>query len=114
MANYPSHTISIDSVPKKEGGISDDFSEPGTQHSRTFHSRQYYRFPITHPSLTQAEVDALDALYEAGPRDFYTLTYYNVSPQVTYNVKFLHPPEITVNHGNGRFQVEVLLRGYRN
>lgn len=114
MANYPSYPISLGSVPEKENTADDDISEAGTLHSRILHSQQYYRFPITHPNLTQAEVDALDALYEAGPRDVYMLTYYDVSPAVTYSVTFLSPPQITANHGLGRFEVEVLLRGYKN
>lgn len=114
MANYPSYPISIDSVPRKENGADDEIAQTGTQHSRIFHSQQYYRFQIKHPSLTQAQVDALDALYAAGPRDTYTLTYYNVSPAVTYSVKFLSPPDITANHGLGRFEVEVNLRGYKD
>jgi len=114
MANYPSYTISIDSVPVKENDAEDDFAQSGQQHSRIFHDRQYYRFPITHPSLTASEYAALEALYEAGPRDSHTLTYYNTSPVTTYTVKFMQPPDITENHGNSRFRVEVLLRGYKN
>jgi len=111
--NYPSYPILIGSRPDRENGIQDDFSQAGSQHSRTFHSQQYYRFPIRH-KLTQAEFDSLIATYDAGPRDTYTLTFYDVSPAVTYSVKFLEPPQITDNIGNGRFLVEVLLRGTKN
>jgi hypothetical protein len=113
MAAYPSHNILLDSSQELEQGIVDEYSEGGIQHSRTFHSQQYYRFTLLH-SLTIAQFTSLLSTYAAGPRDFYTLTYHSVSPQVTYNVKFTAPPEIVDNFGNSRFKVEVHLRGYRN
>ena len=114
MATYPSYTISLDSTPQKEQGIEDDFSQSGIQHSREYHSQQYYRFDFIHPSMTQSEVDTLDAFYTAGKRDEHTFTYYDTSPITTYTVKFLAPPEIVENYGLGRFAVNVKLRGYKN
>ena len=112
MANYPSYDILLDSRQELESGIDDDFSQPGIQHSRIFHSRQYYRFRLKH-SLTTTQFNSFLVTYAAGPRDEYTLTYYS-SPAVTYTVKFLAPPEITENIGLGRVFVEAILRGYRN
>ena len=113
MANYPSHNILLDSSIEPEQGIVDDFSEGGIQHSRTYHSQQYWRFRLYH-SLTLAQYNSLLATYAATPRDFFTLTYYDQSPQVTYNVKFLAPPEIVDNFGSNRVRVRVDLRGYEN
>jgi hypothetical protein len=114
MANYPSYEILLASRPTPEkNGIEDDYSQAGTQHSRTFRSQQYYRFAVRH-SLTLAEYNSLCATYAAGPRDFYTFTFYNESPVQTYNVKFTGPPEITENLGFNRFIVDVPLRGVKN
>jgi len=113
MANYPTNNILLESSIEPEQGIVDDFSEGGIQHSRTYHSQQYYRFELFH-SLTLAQYNSLVATYAAGPRDFYTLTYLSQSPIVTYNVKFLAPPEIVENFGANRFRVKAVLRGYEN
>ena len=113
MANYPSHSILLDSTRELESGEVDDFSQAGIQHSRTFHSQQYYRFRLVH-SLTLAEFESLLTTYSATPRGWYTLTYHSVSPQVTYQVKFLQPPQPVENLGDGRLRVDVDLRGYRD
>lgn len=113
MAAYPSYDILLTSLPEKENGIFDDFSQAGTQHSRTFHSQQYYRFAVRH-SLTLAQYNSLCSTYEAAPRDSYTLTFYDQSPIQTYTVKFLKPPEIVENLGLNRFLVDVSLRGTKD
>ena len=113
MADYPYTAHLLDSRQELESGIDDDFSQPGIQHSRIFHSRQYYRFKVIH-SLTLAQFNSLLATYAAGPRDEYTFQYHSTSPQTTYTVKFLAPPEIVENIGLSRFFVESNLRGYRN
>jgi len=114
MANYPSYTVSLESVPELESGIEDDFSQSGIQHSRLFHGKQYYRFAVTHPNVTQAQYDSLLATYAAGPRDTYTYTHYSTSPATTFSVKFTQPPMKTINHGGGRFQVVSYLRGFKD
>ena len=115
MANYPSYSISIDSTQDLESGIDDDYSQTGIQHSRIYHSQQYYRFEIIHPNLTLTEFNSLKSTYAAGPRDVYTLTYLDEgSPQTTYSVKFMQPPMITGNHGLNRFEVTVRLRGFKD
>lgn len=114
MATWTVYSILLDSRQELESGIDDDFSQPGIQHSRIFHSRQYYRFRLVY-SMTMAQFDALLATYAANPRtEFTDFQYHAVSPIVTYTVKFLAPPEITENNGLSRFFVEVNLRGYRN
>lgn len=113
MAAYPSYSIGLGSTQEPESGIEDDFSQSGLQHARIFHGRQYYRFRLVH-SLTLAQWNSLFATYAAGPRDDYTFTYISQSPQVTYTVKFLEPPQITENRGLDRFEVQTLLRGYEN
>lgn len=113
MATYPSYGISLESQRVPESGIEDDFSQPGTQHSRTLHSQQYYRFRVIH-NLTVTELATLEAFYDAGPRTAHTFTYREYSPQQTYTVKFLAPPEVVRNQGGNRVQVEVNLRGYKN
>lgn len=113
MAAYPSHAILLGSSRELEQGHVDDFSQGGIQHSRAFHSQQYYRFRLIH-QLTLAQFESLLSTYAAGPRDVYTLTYHAVSPAVTYSVKFLQPPQPKENLGLGRLVVEVDLRGHRD
>ena len=113
MAVYPSYPILLASTQDEEAaGIQDDFSQPGGQHSRIFHSQSYYRFSLIH-NLTLAEWNTLFATYTAGPRDEYTLTYHIESPAVTYAVKFTDVPEIIRNLGGDRFDVRVPLRGVK-
>jgi len=114
MANYPAYAVSLESVPELESGVGDDVSQSGIQHSRIFHGKQYYRFAITHPNVSQADYDTLLALYAAGPRDTYTYSHYTTSPLTTFSVKFTQPPMQTVNHGGGRFQVQSFLRGFKD
>lgn len=113
MSAYPSYNILLASRPVPESGHADDFDEGGGQHSRQFHDRQYYGFRILH-LLTTTEYDSLMAIYAAGPRDVYTLTYRDSSPAVTYSVKFTQPPEIKNEQGDGDLEVEVNLRGYQD
>ena len=110
MAAYPSYSILLESDKTEESGIKDDYAESGTQHSRLFYSQSYYRFKLRH-HLTLAEFNSLNANFTAGRRDVYTLTYLTESPVVTYSVKFTGPPQIRTNYGNGRFLVDVPLRG---
>lgn len=110
MAAYPSYDIFLRSAMEEESGVEDDFAESGPQHSRIFHSQSYYRFSVYH-MLTLAQLQSLHATYAAGKRDDYTLTFYDESPQQTYTVKFLGPPQRIENIGNNRFIVEVPLRG---
>jgi len=113
MANYPYTAHMLDSDITPESGVDDDFSQSGIQHSRILHDAGYYRFRLLH-SLTLTEYNTLRTFYDTYPRTFITLTYYAVSPAVTYNVKFILPPAITKNHGSNRLEVEVHLRGYKN
>lgn len=113
MANYPYTAHLLDSEITPESGIEDDYSQPGIQHSRLFHNTGYYRFRLLH-SLTVTEYNTLRTFYDANPRTFVTLTYYSVSPIVTYNVKFISPPVIVENFGSNRLKVEANLRGYKN
>lgn len=113
MAAYPSHAILIDSEQEPEQIGPVDLAQTGTQHGRTFHSQQYYRFTLLH-QLSYAEFESLRSTYTTAPGTALTLTYDLVSPQETYSVKFLGPPVRTVNLGNDRFIVEVPLRGFRD
>lgn len=110
MAAYPSYGILLESSQDLEPSWRDSVSESGTLHSRQMRSTNYYRFVLNH-NLTVAQYNALMTTYAAGPRDVYTLTYRNESPVVTYSVKFTAPPQITKNHGGGRYTVRVALRG---
>lgn len=112
MANYPAHEILLGSTKEEEAGIVDDFSQSGTQHSRTFYTG-YYRFTLIH-QLSVTEFNTLKTTYDAGPRDNYTLTYYDESPIATYTVKFIGPPQIVENLALNRVFVQVPLRGTRN
>jgi hypothetical protein len=112
MANYPTHEILLGSTKEEEAGIVDDFSQAGTQHSRTFYTGRY-RFMLIH-QLSVTEFNALKTTYDAGPRDNYTLTYYSESPAATYTVKFTGPPQIVENLALNRVFVQVPLRGTRN
>jgi hypothetical protein len=113
MASYPAYPILLDSSQEPEDGYDDDFSQPGIQHSRLMHASQYYAFNLLH-NLTMAEFNSLFATFTAGPRDTYTLTYHVESPAATYSVKFTDPPEVTRNHGNGRFTVVSRMRGTKD
>lgn len=112
MAAYPSYNILLESTKEEEAGIVDDFSQAGTQHSRTFFTG-YYRFTLLH-QLSLAQYNSLKATYDAGPRSTYTLTYYAESPAATYSVKFLAPPQIMQNLALNRLFVQVLLRGTKD
>ena len=112
MANYPAYNILLESTKEEEAGIVDDYSQAGTQHSRTFYTG-YYRFMLVH-QLSVTEFNSLKATYDAGPRDTYTLTYYSESPVATYSVKFTGPPQITQNLALNRMFVSVPLRGTRD
>ena len=111
MSNYPNYAIGLNSTSEEESGYQDDFSDAGSQHSRSMHALRYFRFNITHPGLTHAQYLSLMATYTAGPRSVYTFQYHATSPQTTYSVKFIEPPLITDNHGDGVFTVNVKLRG---
>lgn len=113
MAAYPSYPILLTSSIQQESGIDDDFAQSGAQHSRIFHSQDYFRFTINH-QLSLAQFNALKATYDAGQRAVYTLTYLTESPQVTYSVKFVDTPAIVSNAGNDRFIVRCLLRGFKD
>jgi hypothetical protein len=110
MAAYPSYGILLDSSQEWESSWRDDISESGSMHSRQMRSSDYIKFTLLH-NMTDAEYDALLATFRAAPRDTYTLTYRNVSPTVTYSVKFIAPPQITSNIGGGRYLVKVEMRG---
>ncbi len=110
---YPSHSWALDSQLVPENGADDDFSQSGIQHARILHDRRYWRFRLVH-HITLAQLNTLEALYNAGQRDDYTLTDSSRSPAVTYTVKFTEPPAITTNHGANRFEVTTNLRGYKN
>ena len=111
MSNYPSYAIGLGSKVEEESGYQDDFSDAGSQHSRSMHALRYFTFDLVHPGLTHAQYLSLMATYTAGPRSVYTLQYHATSPQTTYSVKFLEPPKITENHGGGVFTVAAKLRG---
>jgi hypothetical protein len=114
MANYPAYNILISSSKAEDdSGIEDDYSQAGAQHSRIFFASSYYEFSIDH-QLSLDEWDTLKALYDAGPRDVYTLTYYDESPIATYSVKFISPPQIVSNIGGNRFYVRSNLRGTKD
>ena len=113
MAAYPSYDILLESEKKEEPGVTDDYSEAGTQHSRLFHSQPYYRFRLFH-NITLAQFNSLKTTYDAGRRDTYTLTYFSESPAATYTVKFTGPPQINTNFGNDRLLVEAPLRGFKD
>ena len=111
MAAYPTLPTGIESAQEEETSYLDTFSVAGTQHSRQMRSATYYQFTLLHPAITDAEYDSLRSTYAAGPRDTYTLTYRSVSPAVTYSIKFMEPPQIVRNHGGGRYDVRVKVRG---
>ena len=113
MANYPAYDILLTSTQGPESGIEDDFSQGGQQHSRIFHSQQYYRFTLEH-QLTLAQWQSLMTTYLAGKRDTYTLTYLTESPIVTYSVKFTAPPAIGEHIDGTRFFVTCRLRGTKD
>ena len=115
MPAYTHYNILLEqSSVEPESGIVDDFSQAGTQHSRVFHSTNYFRFDLTY-SMTKAQFDAICAAYDANPRaDFTAFEYHSVSPIETYTVKFLERPRIISNIGLSRFFVSVRLRGVRS
>jgi len=112
MSNYPITTYGIDSEITPEAGIEDDIAQTGTQHSRLFYTG-FYNFQLIH-HLTYNEYKTLKAFYDANYRTAITLTYLDVSPTVTYTVKFTSEPKIAENYGLSRFRVDVTLRGYKN
>ena len=115
MAAYPTYEITLDSTQELESGIDDDFSQSGIQHSRILHGKQYYRFSLVH-IITRVQFASLLATYAAGPRDTYTLTYYDfgTSPLTTFSVKFVNPPMIRKNIGGSLVEVESNLRGFKD
>jgi hypothetical protein len=113
MTAYPSHNILLESSVEEESGVIDDFAVTGTMHSRIVHSEGHYRFRLLH-QLNVDEFNTLRALYNAGKRDVYTLTYYAESPVATYSVKFLAPPTIVTNLSRNELFVECTLRGTRD
>jgi hypothetical protein len=112
MAAYPAHEILLGSTKEEEAGIIDDFSQAGTQHSRTFFTG-YYRFTLLH-QLSLTEFNSLKSTYDATPRADFTLSYYDESPVATYTVKFIAPPQIVENLALNRMFVQVQLRGRRD
>jgi len=114
MAAYPSLSIGLQSTQTIEPSWRDDVSDSGTFHSRQLRSTQYYRFSLLHPAISEAEYASLLSTYAAGQRDVYTLTYREESPIATYSVQFIAPPQIVKNHGGGRFDVRVELRGSKD
>ena len=112
MAAYPSYNILLESTKEEEAGIVDDFSQAGTQHSRTFFTGMY-RFTLLH-QLSLAQFNSLKTTYDATPRAVFTLTYYAESPVATYSVKFLAPPQILQNLALNRVFVQVQLRGTKD
>ena len=114
MAAYPSHAILLGSTQDLESGWKDSISSSGTLHSVQLHGKQYFLFKLIH-QLTGAQFETLlVTTYGADPKATHTLTYRAESPQITYSVTFLSPPQITVNHGNGKYDVEVILRGSKD
>ena len=110
MAAYPSYGILLDATRTTESKWRDDVSDTGTLHSRQMRSSEYIQFDLVH-HLTTAQYRALMTSYNSGERADWTLTYFSESPAVTYTVKFIEPPNIIRNHGNGRHDVRVRLRG---
>lgn len=111
MSDYPSHNISLRSERVPVDETVDDFGQGLTHHSRTLGPTNVWQFNVIH-HLTLAELLALEALYDAGPRDNLTnFRYFPLSPEVTYTVKFLRKPRAVINHGGDVFSVLVNLRG---
>lgn len=97
-------------------GWQDDFAPGGNQHSRQFHSQQYYIFSVVH-FLTQAEFDTLAADYDANPRTTRTFIwppYDDTSPETTYTVKYLGRPVQAQKVAADKWVVTVSLRGYKD
>jgi len=113
MSAYPVTSHLLGSTQELESSYQDDIDQSGGLHSRAFFSKQYYRFKLLH-SRTLAQFNTLLADYAANPKTVRTLTYHDVSPQVTYSVFYLAPPAIVDNLGGDRFIVEVNLRGFQD
>lgn len=114
MAAYPSHNILLGSKMELEGGVASEFDASGGIHQRQFYSQRYYTFTLKHQLTVAQWRTLLDTTYGADPTATWTLTYFVESPAVTYSVKFLGPPTVTNNHGNGKVDVEVSLRGFKD
>ena len=110
MAALTTYGILLRSSVSQEDGIEDDFAQSGTQHSRTFFSQSYFNFAIFE-KVTLAQFTTMQAEYDATPRAAFTLTYFDVSPAVTYSVKYIAPPEIVDNLGGGKYVSTRRLRG---
>jgi len=110
MAAYPSYDILLGSRQERETSWQDDVAESGLLSSRQLRSQEYFLFTLRH-HLTLAQYQSLLTTFSAGPRDTYTLTYLTESPQVTYSVTFIAPPQVVDNYGADRFTVLVTLRG---
>ena len=110
MAAYPSYGILLSSQQERESSWQDDVADSGQLSSRQMRSLNYYQFTLSH-HMTVIQYRALATTYAAGPRDTYTLTYLTESPQVTYSVQFVAPPQIINNRGGDKFVVQVVLRG---
>jgi len=110
MAALTTYGILLDSTRSRESGIEDDFSQSGQQHSRVFHSQAYYVFQIRE-YVSMAQFQAMETEFESTPRATFTLTYYAVSPSVTYNVKYTTAPNISENLGGDKYIATRTLRG---
>lgn len=115
--NYLPYNIGVGSTMEPDArGIADDFAQGGTQHSRTFHSRQYFFWTLVH-FLSQVEFDALAADYDANPRTTRTFVWPpedDTSPETTYTVKYLARPLQVQKRGVDLWVVTVRLRGYKD
>ena len=110
MAALTTYGILLDSTRSRESGIDDDFSQGGAQHSRIFHSQAYFQFQIRE-YVTLAQFTIMENEYNSTPRATFTLTYYAVSPAVTYNVKYTTAPNISENLGGDKYIATRTLRG---
>lgn len=112
MTAYVNYPVLLVSSTESEEGIRDDISQSGIQHSIILRSQRYELFDVLY-YMTLAELQAIQALYDAGPRDWYTgFRYIQTSPVTLYTVKFQRRPTAVENLGGNRFKVTVRLRGY--
>jgi hypothetical protein len=103
--------VGLNSSIDWEDRYTDDFAVAGSQHSRQVRSKRYARFIIIWPGITAAELNTLQATYEAGARDEHTWEYFPESPQVFYTGKFTAKPVAFNNHGGGKYDARIELRG---
>lgn len=109
MADYPTHAIARDGSSRRPLHYAQlDYTGDGQPRLRDFASVEGYEFEVAHPKLTQAEAEAITALWRANRTTPVRFTW--PEDDVVYLVLFVEPPELRKEAGS-RWTARVRLTG---